>query len=117
VNVTIRDHAYSFAEGTFLAGGTLSNAIDMDGWDCGGFIATSDFATGTLTWQVSNTEDGEFVEVRSPAGAANTANCNGKFALATDSNFMCVIHSYRYVKLKSSVVQTAGASFLLTLKA
>lgn len=120
-NVLVSGSRTGIVYGTILAGGTLSQEIDLGEWTLAGLIAETSMVNGTLTFQVSSKPDAEggtYVDLRgdqnavyNPAGGA----VSGTFALNT-SAVMAALTAYRYVKIKSSIAQTNGVRFALPVK-
>lgn len=102
---------------TIAAAGTLSAAIDTEGWNVAGLIAkatTSTLIPGTLTAEVSN--DGvTFVTVQAPTSGvlANVTlgHGTGNFGAVLD-----MIAPFRYVRFSNSVAQPNGMTLLLSVK-
>lgn len=111
-------HRPAVLNGTILPGGTLSSEIDTGEYGVLGLIAATSFTNGTITFQVSHLPDangGTYVDVKNTDGDNKSFGpVSGTFALTGDD--LSCIAAYRYVKIKSSIAQASGVSFILPVK-
>lgn len=107
-------------QGTILAGGTLSEEIDLGDASLAGLLFTSTPANGTLSFQVAAYSDNH-ASLSSTIRYADLYDDAGATVAATLPSALCAISTlvtakiagYRYVKIKSSVAQTNGLSFVM----
>jgi hypothetical protein len=105
----------NLVEGSIAAAGTVSTPVDLSGYMAAGFIATSAMTSANLSFQVATTLTGTYVDVRDAAGAVvSIGPVSGTFALS--GTVMEVLRGYRFIRVKTSVAQTSGLSFVMPLK-
>jgi hypothetical protein len=118
-NVTLRDRAHGFFQGTILAGGTLTNELDFNGYTKLGVIY-SGATNGTLTAQVSHKADadgGTYVDLLGSNGVAVTFCGPTGTSGALSGTVLEPLAPYRYVKFKMSIAQATGVQLFLPIKA
>lgn len=98
--------------GTILAGGTLSNVIDISDAVLAGLIIETSAVNGTLTFQTAPTADGTYQTIKDKEGADEAVTlASGTSAISgVHLNFLM---PFRFIRIKSSVAQTNGLSFVL----
>ncbi|MDD5001483.1 MAG: hypothetical protein PHO55_10940 [Thiomonas arsenitoxydans] len=111
-------HRPAVLNGTILPGGTLSSEIDTGEYGVLGLIAATSFTNGTITFRVSNLSDAEggaYVSLKNTDGDDKSFGpVSGTFALTGDD--LSCLAPYRYVRIESSIAQSAGVSFILPVK-
>lgn len=116
MNVHVSGSTPFLFQGTILAGGTLSSAIDLQDTVLVGLISDTSAVNGTLNFQVAHSEGGTFFDLYDGEGAAVAVTLPGG-TRAISGVALRFLTPYRFVKIKSSVAQTTGLRFMLPARA
>jgi len=99
---------------TFATDDDLSAEVDLAGYGLIGLIIPT-IDSGNVTFEVSATTGGTFVTLKDAVSATLTITAvTGNFAVSADE--LAALSAYRYVKVKTSVAQTANRTFTFVLK-
>lgn len=108
----------SYIEGTVLAGGTLSNELNLSEYAILGFHAIDSLVAGTLNFKVaekSSVDSGQYNVVRDFQGnIKQTGSLSGKVSLAGDD--LAFLAPYAYVRIEFGAAQTNGLRFVIPVK-
>ncbi len=108
--------------GTMVAGGTLTNEIDLGGFTLFGLISDNNMVNGTLSWQVSAFSDNDtvnpsdYVDLTDGDGTAIEFGPTGTQVAVSAADVIQAIAPFRYVKIKMGNTQTNGVRFFLPAK-
>ena len=107
--------------GTIIAGGTLTNEIDLADYSAFGLMSDTNLVNGTVTFQASPYSDGETDADKTPlyrdildenGSVAAIGPVSGAIAIQADQ-IVQILAGYRYVKIKMSIAQTNGVAFFI----
>jgi len=109
--------SFNQAQGTILAGGTLSSEINLLGYTYFGLQATTSSVNGTLGFMVSNKSDadgGVYRPLTNNLGVPVAVTApSGQFSISGDA--LTALKGYQFMRI-SSTAQTNGLALVLTMK-
>lgn len=95
----------------------LSTVTDLEGLALTGLLVPVTNGTPALTFQVCATEDGTFVDLLDKDGSTNAVEISGgAAAFGVSADDLSPLAPYRFVKVKSSVAQSADRTLTWILK-
>jgi len=97
-----------------LNGSTTSEAVDLRGYGLIGLIVPT-IDAANVTFLVSETETGTYRSLRDGTGAVVTLT-TGTGAIAIDTTALATLSAYRWVKIVTSMGQSADRIFYWILK-
>lgn len=106
-----RSHGYTTC--TTVSGATESSVADLEGYANYGLLIP-DVVDGSITFKVSNIEDGTFYTAQAKDGTDFTLT-SGIDPCAIESDDLKALAGYRYVKIVSTA-QTSLITFIWTVK-
>lgn len=110
--------SYNQAQGTILAGGTLSSEINLLGYTYFGLQTLGSSVNGTLGFMVSNKSDadgGVYRTLYNNLGVPVAVTApSGQFSVSGDA--LTALKGYQFIRV-SSTAQTNGLALVLTMKA
>lgn len=99
---------------TYLTDDDLSDAISIRGHAITGLLIPT-IDSGSITFMVSDTKTSTYYTLNDKDGTAITITAGtGGFAVSTDD--LTPLAAYRFIKVKTSVAQTADREFTFILK-
>ena len=112
----ISERRYLATQGTLNANGTISPQLDLEGFSVLGLMIHDTPAIGTLTFQAGSGNPANLTwhTIVDNAGDAESLTLNASVAFGGDS--LKFLEPYRYVRMVSSVQQTNGLQFSITMK-
>jgi hypothetical protein len=103
--------------GTLAIGGSLSQTIDLEGWNVGGLIISPTSGTlvpGSIQFRVS-ADNSNFVPLNDGTNT-RVAIPFGTTAVAYTATVLSVIMPFRFVKVETTSVQGNGAKVTFAVK-
>jgi len=93
-----------------------SSAVDLRGYGKIGLIAPILEDQSNLTFFVSETENGTYRQLRAGGGGIVTITLAGGAIVAISSDALAPLEAYRWVRIHTTVEQTADQTFIWILK-
>ena len=122
--MSLQTPLYNTIYGTILAGGTLSDEFNVQGYSLYGLMALSNSVLGTLGFMVSDKADVPTVPgtpggvyrtlVGANGAAVSVGPVSGQFGLSSEA--LLPIKGYQFIRV-STTAQTTGLAIVLNLKA
>lgn len=116
---TVFRPAFNTIIGTVVAGGTLSNEINLaDFGQSAGLITLTSATSAAVTFMVSDKPDsdsGVYVDLKDAAGNYSLGTQAGLFAVSGE--LLKPLAPYRFVRVKFGSAQTTGLRFTFVTKA
>lgn len=102
--------------GTILPGGTVAEAIDLEGYESIGLVITTPMTTGSIVFEIATSQGGPWIPLIDDTGnQVATSSLTGVFALSGEG-VIRRLAPYRYVRLRTSTAQTSGLAFSVVVK-
>jgi hypothetical protein len=103
---------------TIGSGDTLTAVIDTEAYEHVGVVTPAMLGAPTLTFQVSNEDDGTFYDLYDATGTADAVSLSvgSASARAFSSDVMTPLQGYRYLKAKASAAASADYNLIFFMK-